>query len=125
MMKIRFLFLVSFIYTLLLFFGVPAYAQAVSGDKKFSPYLPGELNEYALEYLQSGDSYTAKIFLERANRLNPLSPDIQSNLEIVQKIRASKNAFEVQGISARGEIGVSKESSESAINSIPGIWPKP
>jgi hypothetical protein len=105
-----------------LFFGIPAYAQSVDGGEKFNPYLPGVLNEYALESVRSGDLYGAQIFLERANRLNPLSPDIQSNLEIVRKLRVSKGEVEVRNIDI-GESGASNQSTDDA-GALPALWPK-
>ena len=72
-------------------------AQPLSGPPVFDPYLPGELNERALYALKEQDISTAVILLERAYRLNPHSPDIKANLEVVRKIAEEKNPIEING----------------------------
>lgn len=59
--------------------------------------MPGELNEYALYVLQTGDADTARILLERAYRLNPLSPDIKDNLELVRSLYESQETYNIEG----------------------------
>lgn len=125
MMRSRTLFISILIYASPLFYGIPVFAQAENEGNKFNPYLPGELNEYALESLRSGDSYTAQIFLERANRLNPLSPDIQANLEIIRKLRKSGESVEVRGASTVDGGDASKQNYDGTNNTLPALWPKP
>ncbi|MBU3639556.1 hypothetical protein [Polynucleobacter sp. AP-RePozz3-80-G7] len=98
-------------------------AQPLSGAPEFDPYLPGELNERALYALKEQDISTAVILLERAYRLNPYSPDIKANLEVVRKIAQEKTPIEINGevvyLDALGNsVGVDK-----AID-IPALWPE-
>jgi len=72
-------------------------AETINVAPKFNPYMPGELNEYALYVLQTGDADTARILLERAYRLNPLSPDIKDNLELVRSLYESQETYNIEG----------------------------
>lgn len=72
-------------------------AQTSAMAPQFDPYLPGELNERALYALKDDDVSTALILLERAYRLNPNSPDIKANLEIVRNIEKQKVPIQVSG----------------------------
>ena len=72
-------------------------AQPSNAAPQFDPYLPGELNERALYALKNNDVSTAVILLERAYLLNPNSPDIKANLELVREIDQEKNAIQVKG----------------------------
>ena len=123
MMKSHSLLRVFLMLSPSLFFVAQVYAQSVDGGKAFNPYLPGVLNEYALESVRSGDIYGAQIFLERANRLNPLSPDIQSNLAIVRKLRDAKDQVEVRNINV-GE-GEPNNQLTDEVGVLPALWPKP
>ena len=100
------------------------HAQSSIGAPQFDPYLPGELNERALYALKSEDISTALILLERAYRLNPHSPDIKSNLEIVRNIDRQKSPIQVTGeviyLDASGN-PISNALSEE----IPALWASP
>lgn len=101
-----------------------AFAQTSTGAPQFDPYLPGELNERALYALKSEDISTALILLERAYRLNPNSPDIKSNLEIVRNIDRQKTPIQVTGeviyLDASGNtIG------NAVTEEIPALWASP
>jgi len=97
-------------------------AQQSPGAPRFDPYLPGELNERALYALKSDDVSTALILLERAYRLNPNSPDIKSNLEIVRNIDRQKSPIQVSGeviyLDASG-----KPISTESVGEVPALWP--
>jgi hypothetical protein len=98
------------------------HAQPTNTPPQFDPYLPGELNERALFALKDQDISTAVILLERAYRLNPHSPDIQANLEVVRKIVQEKAPIEIDGrvlyLDALGNTVVS----ENALD-VPALWP--
>ena len=100
------------------------YAQVTNVAPQFDPYLPGELNERALYALKSEDISTALILLERAYRLNPNSPDIKSNLEIVRNIDKQKLSIQVSGeviyLDADGNPIATEITGE-----IPALWPSP
>ena len=72
-------------------------AQSLNDAPQFDPYLPGELNERALYALKENDVATAVILLERAYLLNPHSPDIKTNLELVRKIDQAKAPIQING----------------------------
>ena len=99
-------------------------AQPSNTAPQFDPYLPGELNERALYALQMQDASTAVILLERAYRLNPNSPDIKANLDIVRQIAKEKTAVEL-----RGEVihldAIGNPIQESQAINAPAIWPEP
>lgn len=101
------------------------HAQTPIAAPKFDPYLPGELNERALYALQTNDLETALILLERAYRLNPNSPDILNNLNIVKNIATKDMPIEVRGtvIDPRAPEALIDTSSEG----VPQLWiePKP
>lgn len=104
--------------------GLPVHAQPLAGAPQFDPYLPGELNERALYALKSEDISTALILLERAYRLNPNSPDIKSNLEIVRNIKRQQSPIQVTGeviyLDASGNSMSNAQSEE-----IPALWASP
>lgn len=97
-------------------------AQTSTIAPQFDPYLPGELNERALYSLKDGDVSTAVILLERAYRLNPNSPDIKANLELVRKIDQAKTLIEIKGepiyLDALGNTVTIEEKVD-----IPTLWP--
>ena len=97
-------------------------AQPLTIAPQFDPYLPGELNERALFALKDQDVSTAVILLERAYRLNPHSPDIQANLEVVRKIAKEKAPIQIEGkvifLDALGNTVIP----ESALE-VPALWP--
>jgi hypothetical protein len=97
-------------------------AQPSDKAPQFDPYLPGELNERALYALKEQDISTARILLERAYRLNPYSPDIKTNLEIVRKIDQQKTPIQVDGkvvyLDALGNTLIPETSLDS-----PALWP--
>ncbi|MBU3577836.1 tetratricopeptide repeat protein [Polynucleobacter sp. UK-Kesae-W10] len=103
---------------------VVSFAQIPEQAPRFDPYMPGELNERALYALQMQDTSTALILLERAYRLNPNSPDIKANLDIVRQIAKEKTAVEV-----RGEVihldAIGNPIQENQASNVPGIWPEP
>jgi len=99
-------------------------AQTTEDAPRFDPYLPGELNERALYSLQMQDTETALILLERAYRLNPNSPDIKANLEIVRQIAKEKTPVELRGRVIHLD-AVGNPIQENPPSSIPGIWPEP
>ncbi len=97
-------------------------AQPSAIAPQFDPYLPGELNERALYALKDNDISTAVILLERAYRLNPYSPDIKANLELVRKIDQEKSPIAVSGeviyLDALGNTV-----SPDRLVDIPALWP--
>lgn len=98
-------------------------AQPLNTTPQFDPYLPGELNERALSALKDHDVSTAVILLERAYRLNPHSPDIKANLEVVRKIDQDKAAIQINGKAIDLDAFGKTMSSEGAID-IPALWPE-
>jgi hypothetical protein len=95
-----------------------------SGVPQFDPYLPGELNERALYALKSDDTSTALILLERAYRLNPNSPDIKANLEIVRNINRQKLPIQVSGEVIYLDVSGNPIAPESFVE-VPALWPAP
>ena len=97
-------------------------AQPSTGAPQFDPYLPGELNERALYALKDGDVSTAIILLERAYLLNPNSPDIKANLEVVRKIDQAKAPIQINGepiyLDALGNTVTAEERVD-----VPALWP--
>ena len=98
-------------------------AQPLSGPPVFDPYLPGELNERALYALKEQDISTAVILLERAYRLNPHSPDIKTNLEVVRKIAQEKTAIEINGEVVYLDALGNSVSADKVID-VPALWPE-
>lgn len=98
-------------------------AQPSTVAPQFDPYLPGELNERALYSLKDGDVSTAVILLERAYLLNPNSPDIKTNLEIVRRIDQEKAAIQINGepiyLDALGNTMTAEERID-----VPALWPE-
>ena len=90
---------------------------------QFDPYLPGELNERALYALKENDISTAVILLERAYRLNPNSPDIKANLEIVRKITQDKTPIQVNGEVIYLDALGNTVSPEKTLD-VPALWPE-
>jgi len=98
-------------------------AQSSNTAPQFDPYLPGELNERALYALKDNDVSTAVILLERAYRLNPHSPDIKANLEIIQKIAQDKTPVQINGeVVYLDELG--NTVSTDKVVDIPALWPE-
>ncbi len=97
-------------------------AQPSTVAPQFDPYLPGELNERALYALKDGDVSTAIILLERAYLLNPNSPDIKANLEVVRKIDQAKAPIQINGepiyLDALGNTVTAEERVD-----VPALWP--
>jgi hypothetical protein len=98
-------------------------AQPSNIATQFDPYLPGELNERALYALKDHDVSTAVILLERAYRLNPHSPDIKANLEIVRKIDQDKAAIQIDGAVIYMDAFDKTVISEKTLD-IPALWPE-
>jgi hypothetical protein len=98
-------------------------AQSTSAAPQFDPYLPGELNERALYALKDNDISTAVILMERAYLLNPNSPDIKANLELVRKIAQDKTPLEVTGeviyLDALGNTATAQKALD-----VPPLWPE-
>lgn len=98
-------------------------AQPLNIAPQFDPYLPGELNERALHALKDHDVSTAVILLERAYRLNPHSPDIKSNLDLVRKIDQDKTVIQINGgVMYLDDIG-NTVSAEKMLD-VPALWPE-
>jgi hypothetical protein len=117
----------STLYTLLLALGLAvssSLSAQPSGAPQFDPYLPGELNERALYALKSDDTSTALILLERAYRLNPNSPDIKANLEIVRNINRQKLPIQVSGEVIYLDVSGNPIAPESFVE-VPALWPAP
>jgi hypothetical protein len=98
-------------------------AQPMNVAPQFDPYLPGELNERALYALKDNDISTAVILLERAYRLNPNSPDIKANLEIVRKIKQDMTPIQVNGEVIYLDALGNTVSPEKAVD-VPALWPE-
>jgi len=98
-------------------------AQPMNMAPQFDPYLPGELNERALYALKDNDISTAVILLERAYRLNPNSPDIKVNLEIVRKIKQDKTPIQVNGEVIYLDALGNTVSPEKTVD-VPALWPE-
>ena len=117
----------STLYILLLALGLAvssSLSAQPSGAPQFDPYLPGELNERALYALKSDDTSTALILLERAYRLNPNSPDIKANLEIVRNINRQKLPIQVSGEVIYLDVSGNPIAPES-FEGVPALWPAP
>jgi hypothetical protein len=101
-----------------------AILRAQPSDKapQFDPYLPGELNERALYALKEQDISTALILLERAYRLNPHSPDIKANLELLRMIDKEKISIQIDGKVVYLDALGNTVSPESPLDS-PALWP--
>lgn len=97
-------------------------AQPYDKAPQFDPYLPGELNERALYALKEQNISTALILLERAYRLNPHSPDIKANLELVRKIDKEKISIQIDGKVVYLDALGNTVSPESPLDS-PALWP--
>ncbi len=97
-------------------------AQPSNDAPNFDHYLPGELNERALYALKVNDVSTALILLERAYRLNPHSPDIKANLELVRKLEQEKTPIEIEGEVIYLDALGNTASTEKAIE-VPALWP--
>jgi hypothetical protein len=98
-------------------------AQPLNTAPQFDPHLPGELNERALYALKDHDVSTAVILLERAYRLNPHSPDIKANLEVVRQIAQDKAAIQINGeVIYLDTLG--KTVSPEKILDVPALWPE-
>jgi len=98
-------------------------AQSLNSAPEFDPYLPGELNERALYALKEQDISTAVILLERAYRLNPYSPDIKANLELVRKIAQEKTPIEINGEVVYLDALGNTVSADKVVD-IPALWPQ-
>jgi len=98
-------------------------AQSLNEPPQFDPYLPGELNERALYALKENDVFTAVILLERAYRLNPHSPDIKANLDLVRQLDQAKAPIQVNGdvvyLDALGNTVTTDK-----IVDVPALWPE-
>ena len=99
-------------------------AQPADKAPQFDPYLPGELNERALYALKKQDISTALILLERAYRLNPHSPDIKANLEVVRRIDKQKTPIQIDGQVVYLDALGNTISPEAPLDS-PALWPAP
>jgi hypothetical protein len=97
-------------------------AQPYDKAPQFDPYLPGELNERALYALKEQDISTALILLERAYRLNPHSPDIKANLELLRMIDKEKISIQIDGKVVYLDALGNTVSPESPLDS-PALWP--
>ena len=113
--------------SLLLMMGLLTYsmleAQPLNIAPQFDPYLPGELNERALYALKDHDVSTAVILLERAYRLNPHSPDIKANLELVRKIDQVKTDIQINGGVINLDAIGNAVSTEKTLD-LPALWPE-
>jgi hypothetical protein len=98
-------------------------AQSLNEVPQFDPYLPGELNERALYALKENDVPTAVILLERAYRLNPHSPDIKANLELVRKIDQANAPTQINGEVVYLDALGNTVSSEKIVD-VPALWPE-
>lgn len=98
-------------------------AQPSNLAPTFDPYLPGELNERALYALKDRDLSTAVILLERAYRLNPHSPDIKNNLELLRGIDQENTSIEIHGEVIYFDAQANIASREKILD-IPALWPE-
>lgn len=98
-------------------------AQSLNEAPQFDPYLPGELNERALYALKENDVPTAVILLERAYRLNPHSPDIKANLELVRKIDQANAPTQINGEVVYLDALGNTVSPEKIVD-VPALWPE-
>ena len=97
-------------------------AQSSNAAPQFDHHLPGELNQRALYELKNKNISTAVILLERAHRLNPYSPDIKANLEIVQKIDQEKLPVQINGELIYLDALSSAEPTKQVVD-VPAMWP--
>ena len=98
-------------------------AQTASNSIKFDPYLPGELNEQALMSLADEDLKSAQIYIERAYRLNPLSPDIDENLKFIRDLVESRAKYQIsQEEKLIKPLKIDRVSNGG--ESTPPLWPK-
>ncbi len=64
---------------------------------EYNHYLPGTLNEFALnEWLRRDDRETALILLERAVRLDPYNPATKHNLEMLHAVIKSSQPIHME-----------------------------
>lgn len=98
-------------------------AQSFNDAPQFDPYLPGELNERALYALKENDVPTAVILLERAYRLNPHSPDIKTNLDLVREIDQAKTSIQINGEVIYLDALGNTVSADRVVD-IPALWPE-
>ena len=98
-------------------------AQSLNSAPEFDPYLPGQLNERALYALKEQDISTAVILLERAYRLNPHSPDIKANLELVRKIAQEKTPVQLNGEVVYLDALGNTVSNDKVVD-LPVLWPR-
>ena len=116
------IFSIFFIFGMIL--STSLIAQGLDQAPRFEPYMPGELNERALYALQKQDHATAIILLERAYRLNPNSPDIKANLEIVRQIVEQEKPVQVVGKVIQLDAAGNPIQEDVPINISP-LWPEP
>jgi hypothetical protein len=117
-----YLFLIGLTSILLVSAGVNA--ESSIGKNNLDHYMPGELNEIALESLRSNDFNSANIFIERAYRLNPLSPDINKNLEIIRSLGDSKSSYSITKHLKPNQSIDSESSLVNADTPLSPLWPK-
>lgn len=98
-------------------------AQSLNDAPQFDPYLPGELNERALYSLKENDISTAVILLERAYLLNPHSPDIKANLDLVRKIDQVKAPIQIKGEVVYLDALGNTVSTDKVVD-VPALWPE-
>jgi hypothetical protein len=98
-------------------------AQSLNDAPQFDPYLPGELNERALYALKENDVSTAVILLERAYRLNPHSPDIKANLELLRQLDQAKGPIQINGEVVYLDALGNTLSTERVVD-VPALWPE-
>jgi hypothetical protein len=98
-------------------------AQSLNEAPQFDPYLPGELNERALYSLKENDVPTAVILLERAYRLNPHSPDIKANLDLVRQIDQAKSPIQIHGEVVYLDALGNTVSTDKVVD-VPALWPE-
>jgi len=116
--------IISLLFALAIASSSASIAQTTEDAPRFDHYLPGELNERALYSLQMQDAETALILLERAYRLNPNSPDIKANLEIVRELAKNKTPVELRGKVVHLD-AIGNPVQESQPTNVPRIWPEP
>ncbi len=64
---------------------------------EYNHYLPGTLNEFALnEWLRRDDRETALILLERAVRLDPYNPATKHNLETLRAVMKGSQSIHME-----------------------------
>ena len=73
--------------------------------------------------MKEQDISTAVILLERAYRLNPYSPDIKANLELVRKIAQEKTPIEINGEVVYLDALGNTVSGDKVVD-IPALWPQ-